>query len=91
MYVNGDRAHFSSQWGNDFVIKESEPLKTADNHILKTLMFFYKKEKRGQNYKQVAYGEEGDFYIVFEVNAQTKKKFTEALDALKKVVSEYKK
>jgi hypothetical protein len=91
MFVNGDKAHFSSQWGHDFVIKESEPLKTADSQILKTLMFIPKKEGKGKSYKQVAYGEEGDFYIVFEVNAQTKKKFTEALDAFKKVVSAYKK
>jgi hypothetical protein len=90
MYINGDKTHFSSQWGNDFVIKESEPLITADGQALKTLTFFPKKEKKGHSYKQVAYGEEGDFYIVFEVNAQTKKKFTEALETFKKLVSAYK-
>jgi hypothetical protein len=90
MFIDGDKEHFTSQWGDDFVIKESEPISTADGQILKTLLFSPKKEREGYSYKQVAYGEEGDFYIVFEINAQTKQIFAQALVTFKKVVSAYK-
>ena len=71
----------------DMVIAESDAMTTADGKKLRSFTFF---PKNAGDYEQVAYGEEGDFYLIFTISAKSKRGFDATERTFKELVSHYK-
>jgi len=66
-FIEDDKAVFAEKH-KDIAIAEVDPLTTADGQKLRSFTFFRPKDK---NWERVSYGQEGDFYLVFTLNAQS--------------------
>ena len=64
----------------DIIISDGGILTTADGKKLRSLTFFPKKTG---DWEQVAYGEEGDFYLIFTISSKSKKGFDSAQQTYK--------
>ena len=80
-----NKAQFSSSYP-DIEITDMEALSTKDGQKLKSFAVFPKKSG---GWKMISYGEEGDYYIVFTLNAHSKDDFTKALATYKKFINDY--
>jgi hypothetical protein len=67
-------------------IAEAPSLTTADGRKLRSFTFFPKDEGP---WERVAYGEEGDFYLVFAVSSRSRKGYEAALPAYERLVERY--
>ena len=67
-------------------IKESAPLATADGKRLRSFTFFPATEG---NWEHVAYGEEGDFYVIFTVSARSYEEYRAATSAFERLIGAY--
>lgn len=70
----------------DLTITPSESMATADGQQLKT--FDFVPGKNG-NWERTAYGQEGDFYILFTLSARQQNSFTTALPAYREFINHY--
>jgi len=66
-FIEDDKSQFVEKDENT-VIAEVEPLTTHDGQKLRSFTFFRPKAK---NWERVSYSQEGDFYIVFVLNAHS--------------------
>ncbi len=66
-FIADDKATFAEKH-KEIVIEEVEPLTTGDGQKMRSFTFFRPKDK---NWERVSYGQEGDFYLVFTINAQS--------------------
>jgi hypothetical protein len=67
-------------------IKESAPLPTADGKRVRSFTFFPTTEG---NWEHVAYGEEGDFYVIFTVSARSHEDYQAAKPAFERLIGDY--
>jgi hypothetical protein len=67
-------------------IKESTPLSTADGKQLRSFTFFPTTEG---NWEHVAYGEEGDFYLIFTISARSEEEYRAARPAFERLIGDY--
>lgn len=74
--------------GGDIVATEVGPLATGDREKLRSYTFFPKADG---NWERVTYGEEGDYYLVFTINARSKAGYDQSLRDYEKLISTYKK
>jgi len=70
------------------VITETKPLITGDGQKLRSLTFFPTSEG---NWEQTAYGEEGDFFLLFTISSRTKSGYERSLSAFEDLIHAYKK
>ena len=68
-------------------IEEASTLTTGDGKKLRSFTF---TPTADGNWEQVAYGEEGDFYLVFTVSSRTSSGLQAALPTYLKLVAQYK-
>jgi hypothetical protein len=68
-------------------VAKGAPLTTADGKVLQSLTY---APKGSGNWERVAYGEEGDFYLIFAVSSRTKAGYQSAMPAYEKLVAGYK-
>ena len=85
MLIDADKADFR---GRDAKIKieESKPISTADGQKLRTFEFI---PGRSGNWERVAYGEEGDFYLMFTVSARSQQAYKKAVVQYEDLLSRY--
>jgi hypothetical protein len=69
------------------VIKEIEPLTTADGRKLRTFTFFPKKDG---NWECVSFGEEGEYFLVFTLSSRNKMAYEKSLPVFQAMIREYK-
>jgi hypothetical protein len=67
-------------------IAESQPLKIADGTSLKVFTFF--PEESG-SWEKVAYGEDGQFYLLFVLSSRTDAGYKDALEEFESAVGSY--
>lgn len=67
-------------------IEKSGLIKTKDNKTLEIYRFSPKGEG---NWEKVAYGEEGDFYLVFALSSRTEQGYTGTLPTFKEFIQNY--
>ena len=67
-------------------ISDASPVEIADGTKLQTLTFF--PEHQG-NWERIAYGEDGDFYLMFAVSSRTKEGFEAAELAYEEMIRSY--
>jgi hypothetical protein len=70
-FIADDRRSFAEN-NREIVIAEASPLTTKDGQILRSLTYF---RPRDHNWERVSYGEEGDYYLVFVINAHSEAGF----------------
>jgi len=70
----------------DSTVSEAAPLKNGDGKVLRTVTFFRAKD---QNWERVAYDEEGDFYLMFVVNAKNQKVYLESQAVFESMIGNY--
>jgi hypothetical protein len=85
MLIEQDKQRFAKEVPG-IAIAEAPSLATADGQKLRSLTFFPKGEG---NWERVAYGEEGDFYLVFAVSSLSRKGYEAALPAYERLVGRY--
>ncbi len=68
-------------------IREVPPITTADGKALKSLQYF---AAAANDWEQTAYGEDGDYYLVFSVSAHTQAAFESAQKSFLKWIAQYK-
>jgi len=73
------------------VISALPDLKTSDGRSLRCFSFSPPKGSSGSNanWEWTAFGEEGDFYLVFTVSAQSQTALKEALPAFRRLIASY--
>ncbi len=67
-------------------ITEALPIKTADGQSLRSLTFF--PTNKG-NWERVAYGEEGDFYLIFTISSRSLDGYTSSATAYEAMIRRY--
>lgn len=67
-------------------ITEAPALRTADGQSLRSLTFF--PAKKG-NWERVAYGEEGDFYLVFTISSRSLDGYLASAKAYEEMIRRY--
>ena len=83
--VNRDKAD-AEEHASGVRIADAAPVQIADGTKLRTLTFFPAREG---NWERVAYGEDGDFYIMFAVSSRTKQGFEAAEQTYIEMVRSY--
>jgi len=83
--IEDDKKRFLSH-DPTITISESEAVATKDGKTLKVLAFVPKEKG---NWELVAYGEEGDFYLVFTLSSRTKDGYTKNIATFKQFVAQY--
>ena len=68
-------------------IKPAESVTTSDGQVLKTFAFF---PKENGNWEHVAYGEEGEYYLVFTLTSRSQDGYSQTLAAYKQFLQNYK-
>ncbi len=68
-------------------IQEAPPIATADGNTLKSVAYLASAAK---DWERVAYGEEGEFYLVFSVSSRSKAGFDSAQRAFEQLIGQYK-
>lgn len=85
-FIKEDIEEFNKSQGK-MTIEKSEPIKTKDNNTLETYKFSPVNEG---NWERVAYGEEGDYYLVFTLSSRTEKGYRDTLPTFKEFIRNYK-
>lgn len=67
-------------------ITEALPLSTADGQLLQSITFF--PTGKG-NWERVAYGEEGDFYLIFTISSKSLSSYNSNVKAYEAMISQY--
>lgn len=83
--VEGDKRQWSAR-DPSARITEASALMTADGQRLVSYTFFPGK---GRNWERVAYGEEGEFFLLFTVSARSLKAYEKALVPYEALVGRY--
>jgi hypothetical protein len=83
--ISQDRAR-SAEHAPGVRISDAAPVQIADGTKLRTLTFFPAQEG---NWERVAYGEDGDFYLMFAVSSRTEEGFAAAEQAYEEMVRSY--
>jgi hypothetical protein len=83
--IDDDKAEFRAR-DSAIRIEESKPISTADGQKLRTFEFV---PGQSGNWERVAYGEEGDFYLLFTVSARTQEAYNKAAGAYEELISRY--
>jgi hypothetical protein len=83
--VDSDRGEFEHSMP-DLRVERLPDLATSDHHPLVQLSF---SPKGDGNWERVAYGEEGDYYLIFAISAQSEADLKAALPAFGKLVAAY--
>ena len=83
--IEDDKRKFQSH-DPTITITESEALTTKDGKTLRVLAFAPKEKG---NWELVAYGEEGEFYLVFTLSSRTKDGYTKNIPIFKQYVAQY--
>ena len=86
MLIDDDQKKFKSELP-DVIIKEVLPIVTGGGKSLRS--FTYTPTKAG-SWEQVAYGEEGEFYIIFTISSRSKSGLANELVNYRKFINEYK-
>lgn len=84
-FIEADQSHFKST--DNVLINEATAMVTADE--AKLISFTYTPNKTG-NWEQVAFGEEGEFYLTFVISSRSKSGFENSWASYVKFVSNYK-
>jgi hypothetical protein len=84
MFISDDLKSFSKD--SNTTVAEVTELVTADGKRLKSFTFF---PVNSGNWERVAYGEEGDFYLVFTLSSRTEAGYKKALAAYEALVRGY--
>lgn len=84
--IENDVAQFTS--GGDIVATEVGALTTGDGDKMRSYTFFPKADG---NWERVTFGEEGDYYLVFTINARSKAGYDQSLRDYEKLITTYKK
>ena len=82
--ISNDRAQYST--GPGIRIAEVAPLATANGTELRSLTFTPVDEGL---WEQVAYGEEGEFFLLFTISSRTQTGFERSWDAFEAFVTNY--
>ena len=83
-FIANDHQVFESR--NNVVIAVADSLKNADG--IELLSFTFTPKIEG-NWEQVAYGEEGEFYVLFTISSRTQAGFNRSLSAYRAIVNRY--
>lgn len=83
--IQRDRAEFLERKRGG-TISQATPLLTADGRTLPSLVF---APKWWSDWEQIAYGEEGEYYLQFVLSGQSKRSFEDALPAFRQFVNGY--
>lgn len=67
-------------------ITDALPLTTADGQTLFSITFFPTKEG---NWERVAYGEEGEFYLIFTISSRSLKGYNANIKAYEQMIQSY--
>ena len=86
MLMENDRKDFTANTPG-VRIEEAKALHTADKKKLKSRTFL---PTQGGNWERVAYGEEGEFYLVFTLSSRTKTAYEKAIPAYEALIRSYK-
>jgi len=86
-FIKDDTASFRRERPG-IAIAEAEALTTADGQSLRSFTYF---SPRDGAWERVAYGEEGDFYLVFTISAHTKAAYDKALPVYADLLRRYRK
>lgn len=84
--ISNDIKEFNTHEPN-LIITKVESLVTSDGKVLVTYTFF--PEEKG-NWEKVAYGEEGEYYLIFTLSSRSKAGFNSNLSVFKKFIENYK-
>jgi hypothetical protein len=82
-FIDDDTGVFRAEGAQ---IQEAETLVTADGQRLRSFHFIAAGAK---NYERVAYGEEGEYYLVFTISAHTEAGYQKALPVFEDMVRRY--
>lgn len=85
-FIDSDRRSSRAD-APDVVISEADALKTGDGHAFPSLTFFSAQRKL---WDRVAYGEEGEFYLIFTLSASDKASYEGLLPLYKAWLASYK-
>jgi hypothetical protein len=83
--IEADKAEFRAH-DSTIKIEESKPVATADGRKLRT--FEYTPTGAG-SWERVAYGEEGDFYLLFTVSARSEGAYKAAQKVYEDLIERY--
>ena len=86
MFIANDQKTFKAS-ASDISIKEVKEMTTGDGKKYRSFTFF--PTSKG-NWEQVAYGEEGDFYLVFTLSSRSKEGFDKTQYAYRELIAHYK-
>ena len=86
VFIEKDKKAFLAR-SSAVVIKEAAFLTTADGKRLRSFTFF---PTGTGNWERVAYGEEGEFYLVFAMSSRSLNGYKAALKAYEQLVGRYK-
>lgn len=86
MFIADDRKKFLDSVP-DITIKEVNGLISGDGEKLRSFTFFPKEKG---NWEQVAYGEEGEYYLVFTLSSHSKEAFDKIQSAYRDLIAHYK-
>lgn len=86
MFIASDQQHFlASEPGVE--IREVKPLATGDGKLMQSFTF---SPKSNGNWEQVAYGEEGQYYLTFVLSARSRSAFQSAESTYREMIARYK-
>ncbi len=83
--IDDDKAEFRAR-DSTIKIEEAKSITTADGQKLRSFEFV---PAQTGNWERVAYGEEGDFYLVFTVSARSRDAYKKAGGAYEELLSHY--
>ncbi len=83
--IHHDMAKFRSR-DPEMKISEAEAVTLADGSELVSYEFVPDK---GMNWERVAYGEDGDFFLIFVLSSRSERGYAESTGAFEQIVSSY--
>jgi hypothetical protein len=86
--IDRDQAEFK-QHKSQPEIRESTAMTIADGTPLSTWTYFPNGKGAKGNWEAVAYGEDGDYFVVFVMSSRTEQDYAANLPAFEKVVASY--
>jgi len=85
MFIDHDQKTIRAK-AQGLEIHETTPLATADGKRLRSFTFIPTREG---NWERVAYGEEGDFYLIFTISARSHEEYQAASPAFERLIGDY--
>jgi hypothetical protein len=83
--ISDDKATFAKEFPG-IVVVELDPIADGDGKAHR--LFSYSPSKKG-SWELVAYGEEGEFYLIFTVSGNSKEALEQATPDFRKVLTQY--